>query len=90
MVAVVLGLSFAPAWTTAVSAPGRRHKRLAVLDVERVDRTHKAVLIRRDDVEYLLLTGGPAELVIEKRSVAHGPRAHRDGGLPSPAAYRRT
>ena len=30
-----------------------------------MDRTRRLVLIRRDDVEHLIMTGGPVDVVIE-------------------------
>lgn len=42
-----------------------RSKRLSVIEVSPVDQRRQLVLIRRDDVEHLLLIGGESELVIE-------------------------
>lgn len=49
-------------------------RRLEVVDHASVDSRRKLVLIRRDDVEHLLLTGGPVDVVIEtgiKSAAAH-------------------
>jgi flagellar protein FliO/FliZ len=43
----------------------RGERRLEVVDHASVDSRRKLVLIRRDDVEHLLLTGGPVDVVIE-------------------------
>jgi len=40
-------------------------RRLEVVDHANVDSRRKLVLIRRDNVEHLLLTGGPVDVVIE-------------------------
>ena len=40
-------------------------RRLEVVDHASIDSRRKLVLIRRDDVEHLLLTGGPVDVVIE-------------------------
>lgn len=40
--------------------------RLSVMDAAPVDAKRKLVLIRRDDVEHLLLIGGPTDLVVEQ------------------------
>jgi hypothetical protein len=40
-------------------------KRLDVVDQANVDGRRRLVLIRRDDVEHLLMTGGPVDVVIE-------------------------
>lgn len=49
------------------SASGVRSKkaRLALTDAARVDDGRSVILLRRDDVEHLLLIGGPNDLVIE-------------------------
>jgi hypothetical protein len=40
-------------------------RRLEVIDHANIDGKRKLVLIRRDDVEHLLLTGGPVDVVVE-------------------------
>jgi flagellar protein FliO/FliZ len=40
-------------------------KRLDVVDQANVDGRRRLVLIRRDDVEHLIMTGGPVDVVIE-------------------------
>lgn len=42
-----------------------RQPRLAVLDAAAVDARRRIVLVRRDNVEHLILIGGPTDLVIE-------------------------
>jgi hypothetical protein len=44
-----------------------RQPRLAVLDAAAVDTRRRLVLIRRDDVEHLIMIGGPTDIVIESR-----------------------
>jgi len=44
---------------------GGREKRLGVLDQASVDGRRKLVLIKRDNVEHLIMTGGPVDVVIE-------------------------
>lgn len=41
------------------------NKRLDVVDQATVDGRRRLVLIRRDDVEHLIMTGGPVDVVIE-------------------------
>ncbi|MBX9455767.1 MAG: flagellar biosynthetic protein FliO [Rhizobium sp.] len=58
-----------------------REPRLLVLDAAAVDPKRRLVLIRRDDVEHLIMIGGPTDIVIESgitdRSRAVPPaRAH--------------
>ena len=38
-----------------------REPRLAVLDAAAIDTKRRLVLIRRDDVEHLIMIGGPTE-----------------------------
>lgn len=40
-------------------------KRLEIMDQYNVDGRRRLVLIRRDDVEHLIMTGGPVDVVIE-------------------------
>jgi hypothetical protein len=50
-----------------------RQPRLAVLDYADVDQRRKLVLIRRDNVEHLLLLGGPTDVVVENAIVRGAP-----------------
>lgn len=43
-----------------------RQARLAVMDAAIVDSKRRLVLVRRDDVEHLLMIGGPIDVVIEQ------------------------
>lgn len=43
----------------------RADPRLGVIEFAHVDGRRKLVLIRRDDVEHLIMTGGPVDVVIE-------------------------
>jgi hypothetical protein len=40
-------------------------KRIDIVEQLAIDAKRKLVLVRRDDVEHLLMTGGPADIVIE-------------------------
>jgi flagellar protein FliO/FliZ len=53
--------------------PPRPEPRLAVMEQASVDGKRKLVLIRRDDVEHLIMTGGPVDVVIET-GIAAAPR----------------
>ncbi|HET9904756.1 MAG TPA: flagellar biosynthesis protein FliO [Xanthobacteraceae bacterium] len=46
-----------------------RQPRLAVIDAASVDGRRRLVLVRRDNVEHLIMIGGPADLVIEQNIV---------------------
>jgi hypothetical protein len=52
----------------AVAGRGRQ-PRLALIDSAEVDGRRRLILIRRDNVEHLLLIGGPTDLVIEPNIV---------------------
>jgi flagellar protein FliO/FliZ len=45
--------------------PRGRQPRLGVIDAASVDGRRRLVLVRRDDVEHLLLIGGPTDIVVE-------------------------
>jgi hypothetical protein len=68
-----------------------RQPRLAVIDAAAVDGRRRLVLIRRDNVEHLLMIGGPTDVVIEPnivRANAPGREAAppRDTTINRPAA----
>src|SRR5690348_10162078 len=46
-----------------------RQPRLAVIDAAAVDGRRRLVLIRRDNVEHLIMIGGPTDVVVESNIV---------------------
>ncbi|WP_029063065.1 flagellar biosynthetic protein FliO [Labrenzia sp. DG1229] len=52
-----------------------RQPRVAVMDSSPVDARRSLVLIRRDNVEHLLLIGGPTDVVVEQNIVRNAPIA---------------
>jgi hypothetical protein len=44
---------------------GRRGQRLGISEYHEVDKSRRLVLVRRDNVEHLILIGGTQDLVIE-------------------------
>src|SRR4051812_32924739 len=57
-----------------------RQPRLGIVDVYDLDRQRQLILLRRDNVEHLLLVGGPNDVVVETNIVrVAGAR------LPAPA-----
>src|SRR5476649_1439918 len=46
-----------------------RMPRLAVIDAAVVDGRRKLVLVRRDNIEHLLMIGGPTDIVVEPNIV---------------------
>lgn len=45
--------------------------RIGVVDHVSVDGKRRLILLRRDDVEHLIMTGGPVDVVIETGIVPH-------------------
>lgn len=60
-----------------------RMPRLAVIDAAAVDGRRRLVLVRRDNVEHLLMIGGPSDIVVEPNIVRAMPG--RDQMAPRPA-----
>ena len=50
-----------------------RQPRLAVIDAAAVDTRRRLVLIRRDNVEHLLMIGGPTDIVVEQNIIRGSP-----------------
>src|SRR5664279_12918 len=99
---VVLALIGATAWLVRRFGANRlggagargRQPRLAVIDAATVDGRRRLVLIRRDNIEHLLMIGGPTDLVVEpnivravgSREVTREPaRIEPTVGRPTPA-----
>jgi hypothetical protein len=78
---VVLGLIGLATWLVRRFAANRigassnrgRMPRLAVIDAAAVDSRRRLVLIRRDNVEHLLMIGGPSDIVVEPNIVRASP-----------------
>src|SRR5262245_42573512 len=82
---VVLALIGAATWlvrrfgVTRLEGAGRnRQPRLAVIDSAAVDGRRKLVIIRRDNVEHLLMIGGPTDVVVETNIVRSAAPAARE------------
>lgn len=72
-IAVILVLTAGVYWlvrrysTFGLGGIGRgRVPRLAVVDALTVDRRRRLLLVRRDNVEHLILIGGPSDVVVEQ------------------------
>jgi flagellar protein FliO/FliZ len=53
--------------TGATGRAGRgRNRRLSLIDSLSIDPKRQLLIIRRDDVEHLILTGGPSDVVVER------------------------
>ncbi|MBN9004695.1 MAG: flagellar biosynthetic protein FliO [Rhizobiales bacterium] len=78
---VVLALIAGTAWLVRRFAGNRlgananrgRMPRLAVIDAAAVDGRRRLVLVRRDNVEHLLMIGGPTDIVVEPNIVRATP-----------------
>ncbi len=97
---VVLALIGLTAWLVRRFGANRlgnatrgRQPRLAVIDAATVDGRRRLVLIRRDNIEHLLMIGGPTDLVVEPNIVrAVGARevAREPARVPAEPAARAT
>ncbi len=67
-----------------------RQARLAVMDAAAVDSKRRLVLIRRDDVEHLVMIGGPSDIVVEqnikRQQVAHPGKVQQTSRPAAPPA----
>ena len=79
---------------TFVAGGRNRKTRLAVMDATAVDSHRRLILVRRDDIEHLLLIGGETDLVVERdirigqqqRRPAAPAEPGREPQAPQPAA----
>src|SRR5437868_9294290 len=91
---VVLGLIGLAAWLVRRFASNRlgantnrgRMPRLAVIDAAAVDGRRRLVLVRRDNVEHLLMIGGPTDIVVEPNIVRATPGRDQMPQRPSPSS----
>jgi len=89
---VVLGMFGVFAWAVRRFGTGRlggagargRQPRLAVIDHASVDARRRLILVRRDNVEHLIMIGGPTDVVVES-TIVRGAPAPREATLPRPA-----
>ena len=66
IVLVIIRLVRSLTFGTFVAGGRNRKTRLAVMDATAVDSHRRLVLVRRDDIEHLLLIGGPTDVVVER------------------------
>jgi flagellar protein FliO/FliZ len=93
VVVVVLGLLALAFWLVRRFGAGRlgggaargRQPRLAVIDQANVDGRRRLVLIRRDNIEHLLIIGGPSDVVVEQ-NIVRAATAPREGAAARPPA----
>jgi hypothetical protein len=69
----------------------RPERRLEVVEQASLDSRRKLVIVRRDNVEHLIMTGGPVDVVIETGIGATAPRprlATSEGAEATPVYSR--
>ena len=89
--AAFVGYIFLRAQLNGESGPGsffgpKPERRLDVVEQWSLDARRKLVLIRRDNVEHLVMTGGPVDVVIET-GIGEAPK--RAAGLGSEPVFSR-
>lgn len=72
---------------SAILFKPRPEPRVDVVEQTRLDSRRQLVLIRRDDVEHLIMTGGPVDMVIETGigEKKRGLRGLEPPAVPAPA-----
>jgi flagellar protein FliO/FliZ len=85
---LILGLSYAlkRLGFGDLKGPLGRRRRLATVEAVMIDGRNKAVLLRRDDVEHLVLIGPNTSQVIERGIPAPPPATPETSGEPSAEA----
>lgn len=73
LILIVAGVWLLKAVSDAARTGGRsRSRRLGVIDSVPLDQKRQAILLRRDNVEHLIITGGPQDVVVET-GIPHQP-----------------
>ena len=91
---LVLGLILGLTWVLkrvgfGVGGPLTRRRRLRIVESATVDGRHRVVLIRRDDVEHVVLVGPNTSQVIERAiPAANSPEPSSEEPTPA-SAFRR-
>lgn len=67
----------------------RADPRIEVVEYANLDGKRKLVLIRRDDVEHLIMTGGPVDVVVET-GIGEQPKRAADVVQPAATVFTRT
>lgn len=72
-----------------ITGKGRRKvvsqdNRLAILDRTQIDDTRSLVLVRRDEVEHLVMIGGPSDVVVESNIGQYADESDRHSEHPLP------
>ena len=93
---LVLGLIMGMAWLLkrlglgiGATGPLTRRKRLRTIEATMIDGRHRVVLIRRDDVEHLVLIGPNTSQVIERSIPVTGPDLEINETSPITPVFRK-
>jgi hypothetical protein len=84
---VIFGVLIGAAWFFRGQLTGQtdrgRDKRIGLTEVVSIDGSRKLMLIYRDGVEHLVMTGGPIDVVVEQ-NIGQPPQQRRqfDGRVP--------
>lgn len=65
-----------------------RERRLGVVEAASVDGRRKLILLRRDNVEHLIMTGGPVDVVVET-GIESSPPAQEEAPAPAQSSYEK-
>ena len=85
IVLVVVRIVRSMTFGTFVAGGRNRKTRLAVMDAAAVDSQRRLVLVRRDDIEHLILIGGPTDVVVERDIRLHA-SSRRPAAAPAASA----
>lgn len=85
--AVIILLVFRLAFGRRLRMPGGRARqmRLGIVDAFDLDRQRQLVIVRRDNVEHLVMIGGPNDLLIESQIIRMDIRREKDAREKEPA-----
>lgn len=90
LVLIVLGLWLLKlVFRVSTNGVRGRNKRLAVVDSLVIDQKRQLLIVRRDNVEHLILTGGAHDLVVEAGIVPPEPPAVQNTRRPVPMIGRK-
>src|SRR5688572_19095084 len=85
LVMIVAGVWLLKLFFRASGNIGRgRNRRLTLVDTMNVDQKRQLLIVRRDNVEHLILTGGPQDVVVETGIPVEKPVAPVRRPVPGP------
>lgn len=85
LVMIVAGVWLLKLFFRASGNIGRgRNRRLTLVDTMNVDQKRQLLIVRRDNVEHLILTGGPQDVVVESGIPVEKPVAPVRRPVPTP------